>query len=102
MGEHLPFWTAARIWFLASLGKYVPGKVWAVAGAAVLAQRAGVDASVAVAGALVLQALAVGSGAVVVALTARDTFQTVSTETIPVAIAVLVVCGAGLAILASQ
>src|SRR5215208_2091215 len=72
MGERLPFFTAARIWFLASLGKYVPGKVWAVAGAAVLARRAGVDPSAAVAGALVLQALALGSGAVVVALTARQ------------------------------
>src|SRR5690348_290485 len=51
MGERLGFGTAARIWFLASLGKYVPGKVWAVAGAAVLAQRAGVDPSVAVAAA---------------------------------------------------
>ena len=69
------FRTAVRIWFLASLGKYVPGKVWAVAGAAVLAQRAGVDPSVAVAGALVLQALAIASGAAAVALTAREAFQ---------------------------
>jgi hypothetical protein len=53
MGERLPFPAAARIWFLASFGKYVPGKVWALAGAAVLAQRAGVDPSAAVAGALV-------------------------------------------------
>ena len=63
MGERLGFGPAVRIWFLASLGKYVPGKVWAVAGAAVLAQRAGVDPSVAVAAALVLQALAIASGA---------------------------------------
>src|SRR4051794_34383087 len=40
MGETLRFSAAVRIWFLASLGKYVPGKVWAVAGAAVLARRA--------------------------------------------------------------
>ena len=67
MGETLAFFAAVRIWFLASLGKYVPGKVWAMAGAAVLAQRAGVDPSVAVAGALVLQALAIASGAAAVA-----------------------------------
>ena len=77
MGERLEFLTAARIWFLASLGKYVPGKVWAIAGAAVLAQRAGVDPSVAVAGAIVLQVLALASGAAVVALTAREAFQLV-------------------------
>ena len=102
MGQALPFFTAARIWFLASLGKYVPGKVWAVAGAAVLARRAGVDPSVAVAGALVLQALALGSGAVVVAFTARETFQAVGAEMIPIAAAVLIACIAGIAVLASQ
>jgi hypothetical protein len=30
MGEKLAFFQAARIWFLASLGKYVPGKVWVI------------------------------------------------------------------------
>lgn len=64
-GQRLPFWEAARIWALASLGKYLPGKVWSVAGAWVLAQRAGVDPSVAVLSALVLQALAVASGVMV-------------------------------------
>jgi glycosyltransferase 2 family protein len=102
MGERLSFWTAARIWFLASLGKYVPGKVWAVAGAAVLARRAGVEASVAVAGALVLQALAVGSGSVVVALTARAAFQAAGPGMIPVAAAVLLACIGGIGALASQ
>jgi hypothetical protein len=102
MGERLPFWTAVRIWFLASLGKYVPGKVWAVAGAAVLARRAGVDPSVAVAGALVLQALALGSGAVVVAFTARHAFQTAGQGMLPIAAAVLLVCMVGIAVLASQ
>jgi uncharacterized membrane protein YbhN (UPF0104 family) len=64
-GQRLPYWEAARIWALASLGKYLPGKVWSVAGAWVLAQRAGVDPSVAVLSALVLQALAVASGVMV-------------------------------------
>jgi glycosyltransferase 2 family protein len=102
MGEKLPFWTAARIWFLASLGKYIPGKVWAVAGAAVLARQAGVDPSVAVAGALVMQALALGSGAVVVALTARDAFQTVGSGMLPITAAVLLLCAAGIGLLGSQ
>lgn len=102
MGERLAFMTAARIWFLASLGKYVPGKVWAVAGAAVLAQRAGVDPAVAVAGALVLQVLALSSGAAVVALTARDAFQTVGQGATPVAAAVILLSVAGVAVLTSQ
>jgi glycosyltransferase 2 family protein len=100
MGERLPFVTATRIWFLASLGKYVPGKVWAVAGAAVLAQRAGVDPSVAVAGAVVMQALALASGALVVALTAGEAFQTVG-QALPVAVVVVVLSLAGVALLTS-
>ena len=102
MGERLAFLTAARIWFLASLGKYVPGKVWAIAGAAVLAQRAGVDPTVAVAGALVLQVLALASGAAVVALTARDVFQTVGQGAEPIAAAVILLCLIGVAALTSQ
>ena len=41
-GQHLAFGPAARTWSLANLGRYVPGKVWSVAGLVVLAQRAGV------------------------------------------------------------
>lgn len=102
MGEQLGFFPAARIWFLASLGKYVPGKVWAVAGAAVLAQRAGVDPSAAVAGALVLQALALASGAAAVALTARDAFQSLGQGAAPIAGAVIALSLAGVAALAWQ
>jgi glycosyltransferase 2 family protein len=102
MGERLGFGSAARIWFLASLGKYVPGKVWAVAGAAVLAQRAGVDPSVAVAAALVLQALALASGAAVVALTAKEAFQAAGPGMVPLAATVVLLSFAGIAALASQ
>jgi hypothetical protein len=102
MGEKLAFFRATRIWFLASLGKYVPGKVWAIAGAAVLAQRAGVDPSAAVAGALVLQALALASGAVVVALTAQEAFQSVGPGVVPIAMAVVALSVAGLFVLGSQ
>jgi uncharacterized membrane protein YbhN (UPF0104 family) len=102
MGEALPFFPAARIWFLASLGKYVPGKVWAVAGAAVLAQRAGVDPSVAVAGALILQALALASGATAVALTAREAFQAIGPGLAPIAYLLVAVSLAGILLLGSQ
>jgi hypothetical protein len=102
MGERLPFFTAVRIWFLASLGKYVPGKVWAIAGAAVLARRAGVEPSVAVAGALVLQALALASGVAAVAFTAQESFQALGTAAFPITLGLLVVSAAGLATLSSQ
>ena len=102
MGESLTFPSAARIWFLASLGKYVPGKVWALAGAAVLAQRAGVDPSAAVAGALVLQALAIASGATAIAFTAREAFQAVGPAAVPIGALVLALSISGIAALSSQ
>lgn len=63
--QDLPFMGSVRIWLVSSLGKYVPGKVWAVAGMAMMAQRAGVAAWAATASAVVLQALAIGTGAAV-------------------------------------
>lgn len=67
MRQRLGFWDAARICMVSNLGKYIPGKVWAIAGNAMLAQQAGVDAPAAVAGALVLQALSLASGVALVA-----------------------------------
>lgn len=67
--ETLAPWQAGRIWALSSLGKYLPGKIWAVAGMVVMAQRAGVRPVAAAGSALVMQLLAMGTGAAVVALT---------------------------------
>jgi glycosyltransferase 2 family protein len=102
MGQRLAFLPAARIWFLSSLGKYIPGKVWTIAGAAVLAQRAGLDPAAAVSGAIVLQALALASGAVVVMITARETFQAVGPWAVPIATAGIVMSIAGVALVSSQ
>lgn len=65
-GDRLPLRDAARIWTVSSLGKYIPGKVWALAGMALMAQRAGVKPWAATASAVILQALAIGTGAAVV------------------------------------
>jgi hypothetical protein len=65
-GDRLGAREAARIWTVSSLGKYIPGKVWALAGMAVMAQRAGVRPWAATASAVMLQALAIGTGAAVV------------------------------------
>lgn len=68
-GERLDVLTAARIWTVSSLGKYLPGKVWAIAGMALMAQRAGVAPWAATGSAVILQALAVAAGGAVVAAT---------------------------------
>jgi uncharacterized membrane protein YbhN (UPF0104 family) len=69
-GQRLGFRAAARVWSLANLGRYVPGKVWSVAGLVVLAQQAGVEAGPAAASAFVLQAISLGTGVAVVAAVA--------------------------------
>ena len=68
-GRGLDPWSAARIWTVSSLGKYLPGKVWAVAGMAVMAQRAGIGAGPATGSAVILQVIAIGTGAAVTGLT---------------------------------
>jgi glycosyltransferase 2 family protein len=63
--QHLPFSSAARIWCLSNLGRYVPGKIWSFAGMAILAEREGITGWAALAAALVMQVLALGTGAAV-------------------------------------
>lgn len=47
--------SALRIYFVSGLGRYIPGKLWQVAGMAVLAQRAGISAVAATAATLLAQ-----------------------------------------------
>jgi len=75
-GQELGGWAAARIWTVSSLGKYVPGKVWAIAGMALMAQQAGVAPWAATGSAVVLQALAIGTGAAIVGLTGSVALET--------------------------
>lgn len=74
-GYQLGIWTAARIWAVSSLGKYIPGKVWAIAGMAIMAQRAGCAPWAATASAILMQGLAVGTGVVAVALAGVETLE---------------------------
>jgi glycosyltransferase 2 family protein len=65
--QSLRFLAGARIWFLANLGRYVPGKVWSVAGMVVLAEQEGVQRWAAAASAVAVQAVGIGTAAMVVA-----------------------------------
>ena len=62
-GQQVAYPTAARIWFVSNLGRYLPGKIWSIAGLAVLAHRVGVAGWAAAGSVLAMQALAVGTGA---------------------------------------
>ena len=65
--QRLRFLAGARIWFLANLGRYVPGKVWSVAGMVVLAEQEGIARWASAAAAVAVQAIGIGTAAVLVA-----------------------------------
>ncbi len=69
-GQPLAFRPAVRIWCISNLARYVPGKVWSIAGLALLAQRVGVSGWAAAGSAVVMQVVAVGTGAAVAAVSA--------------------------------
>ena len=64
----LPWRDAMRIWFVSSLGKYVPGKVWAIGAMAVLARDAGASPLAATGSSVIMQLVNIAAGFAVVAL----------------------------------
>jgi len=74
-GPRLPWLDSARIWVLSSMGKYIPGKLWAIASMAVMAQRRGVPAWTATASAVLLQVVSIGTGALLVGITGITTLE---------------------------
>jgi len=68
-GPAMPARDAIRTYMVANLGRYVPGKVWQIAGLALLARARGVPAPIATAAAVVGQAVAL-AGAMLVGLPA--------------------------------
>jgi len=68
-GPLLGWWESARVWVISSMGKYIPGKIWAIAGMALLAQRRGVPPWAATASAILLQVVSIATGALIVGIT---------------------------------
>jgi hypothetical protein len=67
--QRLAYRRAARIWTISNLGRYIPGKIWTIAGLAVLAAREGVAGWAAGASAIVMQFIALATGVAVFAAT---------------------------------
>lgn len=100
-GQRLAPLEAARIWMVSSLGKYIPGKVWAIAGMAMMARERGVAAWAATGAAILNQGLAVLAGAIVVGATGTALLRG-NWPWIDRLLLVLLACGAaGLALLLS-
>jgi hypothetical protein len=64
-GVRLPLLLASEVWLVANLGRYVPGKLWQIAGLAVLARQRGVPVAVSTAAAVLGQAVSLGGAALV-------------------------------------
>lgn len=89
-GQRLDYRRAVRIWTISNLGRYLPGKIWSVAGLALLAQREGVAGWAAVGAAVAMQAIAMGSGVAVVAASAPGALSPLSLTAAAVVAAVTI------------
>ena len=76
-GYRVPFLPAARIWFVANLGRYVPGKVVGLGTMAVMAERRGVSPLAAVASSIVVMLIGIASGLAVVLVTGAPVVRAV-------------------------
>ena len=101
--EHtsMQYGTAARIWFMSNLGKYLPGKVWAIAGAGVMASREGHSAAKSVVAALVMQLVAAITGGAVGLVLAGELLENLAPETRTLSLVVGIVAFLAVALLAS-
>lgn len=64
----LPWWTASRIWFAASLGKYIPGNLWSLAALSVMARETGASPVAAAGSSIIVNVFNLVSGLVLVLL----------------------------------
>ncbi len=69
-GDRLTYVDAARVWCVSNLARYVPGKVWQVAGMVTLAQRAGVSPWAAAGSAIIVQLVSLSTGALITGIAA--------------------------------
>jgi glycosyltransferase 2 family protein len=76
-GQRLPFIAAARIWFIANLGKYIPGKVVGLGTMFVLAERRGISPIAAVGSSVLATLIGVVAGLAVVMMTGANVVDVV-------------------------
>ncbi len=93
MGEHLSFIQAWRIWFLSNLGRYIPGKIWQIAGLVWLAGEEGVSMRIAGASVIIAQALSILASSIMFILLVVYGFDLPSIGLLwPVAMIFVVIC----------
>lgn len=91
IGTRPPLRPAMNAYFLSSLGRYVPGKLWQVAGLAALAAQAGFSAVAAVAASLLAQLAFLSTGLIMVAVLLPELFGEQAVLAITLAVAAVAV-----------
>ncbi|MCE2902657.1 MAG: lysylphosphatidylglycerol synthase domain-containing protein [Gemmatimonas sp.] len=71
-GGELAYPVAVRIWTIANLGRYLPGKVWSIGALGVLATREGVSGLAAAGAAVLGTVLNLGAGIAIAVVTGAD------------------------------
>lgn len=74
-GGVLNWMSTAHIWFVSSLGRYIPGKVWQIGAMGALAQRAGVSPLAATGSSIVVNLVNLLAGGAVVLAAGADVLQ---------------------------
>ena len=74
-GGSLSWPATAHIWFVSSLGRYIPGKVWQIGAMGALAQRAGVSPLAATGSSIVVNLVNLLAGGAVVLAAGADVLQ---------------------------
>ena len=87
-GAEIGYREAARIWFVASFGKYIPGKIWGLTAMGAMAQRAGVSPLVATGSSIISYLLYIVGGFGVMLATGAGALS----DTIPHSNTVAAVC----------
>ena len=76
-GGELAYPVAVRIWTIANLGRWIPGKVWTVGALSVLAAREGVSGAAAAGAAVLGTLLNIGAGFAVAVITGAEGLEAV-------------------------
>jgi hypothetical protein len=95
-GAEMTFWTAARVWSVSNLGKYVPGRVWQITAMAAMATRAGVSAVVSTGSALLGTIINIAMGIAIVLVIGWRWIDLVRDDARIVAVALLALVVLGL------
>jgi uncharacterized membrane protein YbhN (UPF0104 family) len=85
-GGSLGFGESARIWTVSNLGRYIPGKVWAIGSLAVMAQSRGVSGAAAVGAAILGSLINTVAGFIVLAATGAGVLQLPTAAVVAIAL----------------